>query len=72
MSVNNIKLFLDFTQSNLNFETSFVGIHQVLIEIWSFEHEFQARNFGHFRISKGVKFANELFTKLLHFIRSSN
>ena len=41
-----MKLFLDFTQSNLNFERSFVTIHQVLRKIWLFENEFQARNFG--------------------------
>ena len=31
---------LNFKQSNLIFEPSFVGIHQVLREIWPFEHEF--------------------------------
>ena len=30
----------------LKFEPSFVEIHQVLREIWLFEHEFQARNLG--------------------------
>ena len=39
-------LFLDFTQSNLNFEPSFVGIDQVLREIWLSEHEFHTTNFG--------------------------
>ena len=39
-------LFLELKQSNLNFELSFVGIHQVLKETWIFEHKFQARNFG--------------------------
>ena len=29
-----------------NFKPLFVGIHQVLREIWLFEHKFQARNFG--------------------------
>ena len=28
--IGNIKLFLDLKQSNLNFEHSFVGIHQIL------------------------------------------
>ena len=42
MLINNILLFLDFTQRNLNFESSFVGIHQILREIWLFEHEFQS------------------------------
>ena len=41
-----MKLFSNFTQFNLNFESSFAGIHQVLREIWLFQHEFQARNFG--------------------------
>ena len=41
-----MSLFLNFAQSYLNFEPSFVGIHQVLREIWRFELEFQARNFG--------------------------
>ena len=45
MSINNMLLFLDSTQSNLNSKLSFVGIHQVLREIWLFEHKFQARNF---------------------------
>ena len=35
-------LLSDFTQSNLNFEPSFVGIHQALGEIRLFEHEFRA------------------------------
>ena len=39
-------LLLDSTQSNLNFESSFVGIHQVLRKIWLSGHEFQAGNFG--------------------------
>ena len=43
--INNMQLFLDSTQSNLNFEPSFVAILQVLREIWLFGHEFQARNF---------------------------
>ena len=38
------------TQFKLNFESSFVGIHQVLRETWLFGHEFQARNFGQFGI----------------------
>ena len=44
--ITNMLLFLNSIQSDLNFEPSFVGIHQVLKEIWLFEHEFQARNFG--------------------------
>ena len=32
--------------SDVNFEPSFVGIHQVVREIWPFEHEFQSGNFG--------------------------
>ena len=35
-------------RTSLNFEPSFVGIHQVLTEIWFFEHEFQNRNFANF------------------------
>ena len=45
-SIINILVFLNAIQSDLNFEPSFVGIHQVLKEIWLFEHEFQAINFG--------------------------
>ena len=45
MSINNMELFLDSTQSSLNFESSFVGIYQVLKEIQLIEHEFQTRNF---------------------------
>ena len=37
---------LSSTQSNLNFEPSVVGIHQVLREILLFEQEFRAGNFG--------------------------
>ena len=33
LSINKMKLFLDFIQSNLNFEPSFVRIFQVLKEI---------------------------------------
>ena len=45
-SINNASLFLDSTQSNLNFEPSFVGIHHALRETWLFEYECQATNFG--------------------------
>ena len=38
---NNMLLFLVSTQSNINSEASFVGIHHVLIKIWVSEHEFQ-------------------------------
>ena len=61
-------LFLDFAQSNIDFEHSFVEIHQVLREIWLIEHEFQARNFGQPRIFGGIKFVNKLFIELLNFI----
>ena len=37
--------FSDSTRLNLNFEPSFVEIHEVLREIWHFEHKFEARNF---------------------------
>ena len=50
MSINNMSLFLDFTRSHLNFETSFVGIHQILREIWLFEHGFQTRNLANFEL----------------------
>ena len=33
-SINDMLLFSDFAQSNLNFELSFVENHQVLREIW--------------------------------------
>ena len=45
-SINNMELYADSTLSNLKFDPSFAGIHQVLREIWLFEHKFQARNFG--------------------------
>ena len=45
-SIINMYLFLSSTQYNLNFEPLLVGIQQVLREIWLFEREFQARNFG--------------------------
>ena len=35
-----MQLVLGSAQSNLNFELSLVGIHQVLREIWLFEHQF--------------------------------
>ena len=44
-SINNMKLFLDSTQSNLNFLPSLVGTHQVLRERRLFEQRFYARNF---------------------------
>ena len=50
----------------------FVGIHEVLGEIWLFEHEFQARDFGQLWVFGGIKFASKLFIKLLDFIRISN
>ena len=46
MSINGMQQFLDFKQSNLNFESLFVGIHEVLTEIRLSEHKFQARNFS--------------------------
>ena len=62
-------LFLDSTLSNLNFEASFVGIRDVLIEIWMLEHEFQNRNFSQFRIFLRVmKSANKLLIKYLSFV----
>ena len=59
--IENIKLFLDSKQSNLNFELSFVGIHKVLRGIWLFEQEFQTRNFGKLQILGGIRFVNKLF-----------
>ena len=38
--------FSDSTQSDLNSVPSFVGICQVLGEMWLFEHKFQVRKFG--------------------------
>ena len=67
-SINNVQLLFDSAQSNLNFESSFVEIHQVLREILLFEHEFQARNFGHFRIFGVIKSVNKLFIELLKLI----
>ena len=77
-SIDNTYLFLDFIQSNLNFEPSFVGIHQVLREIWLFEHKFQALHLfkieilANFEFLGGMKFVNKLFIKILNFIRISN
>ena len=68
----NTLLFLNFIQSDVNFEPSFVRIRQVLREIWLFEHEFLARNFGQFRIFGGIKFVNKLVIKLLNLIHISN
>ena len=67
-----MQLLLDSTQSNLNFEPSFVAILQVLREKWLFEHEFQARNFDQIWIFGGIKFVNKLFIELLNLIRISN
>ena len=41
-----MQLFSDSAQSNLNLDSSFVGIHEVQRETWLFEHKFQDRNFG--------------------------
>ena len=57
-SIDNTYLFSNFTPLNLNFESSFVGICQIFMEIWLFVHEFQNRNFGQFRIFRGIKFSN--------------
>ena len=65
-------LYLDSTQANLNFEPSFVGIHQVLRERWLFDHEFQTGNFGQRRIFGGIKLVNKLFIKLLNFVGISH
>ena len=70
--MKNIKLFSDSKQSNLNFEHLCVGIHQVLREIWLFEHEFQTRNFGQLRIFGSIRFVNKLFIKLVNSISISN
>ena len=67
-----IALIKDSKQFNLNFEHSFVGIHQVLREIWLFEHEFQTRNFGQLRNFGSIRFVNKLFIKLLDSISISN
>ena len=70
-SINSMQIFLVFKQSNLSFELSFVEIHQVLREIWLFEHEFQASKFGELRISGSIEFVNKLFIKLRNSIRVS-
>ena len=38
--IDNIQQYLDSIQSNVNFEPSFAAIHEVLREIWLFEHKF--------------------------------
>ena len=58
---NDMQLFLDFTQSNSNFEPSVAGIHEVLREMWLFEHNFQARNFSQLKSFGGIKFVIKLF-----------
>ena len=68
-SINNMWLFLNFTQCSLNFEPSFVRIHQVLKDIWLFEHKFQARNFDQLPTFGGIKLLNKLFIKLLNSFR---
>ena len=50
--ISNISLFLDCTQSNLNFEPSFAGIHEILKVIWLFEHK------GLVKLIKRVKIAH--------------
>ena len=65
--INNMLPFSNFTQSNLNFEPSFVRICQVLTEIWPFLNEFENENFGQLRIFGSVKFANKLLIKYPHF-----
>ena len=65
--INNMQLFLDFKQSNLNFESTFVEIHSVLIEIRLFEHEFQNRNFGQFRIFEGDQICKQAVRKITTF-----
>ena len=67
-----MQLLLDSKQSNLNFEPLFVGIHQVLRDIWLFEPEFQARTFSQLRIYGGIKFVHKLVIKLVNSICISN
>ena len=69
-SIINLLLFLNSIQSNLNFEPSFVDVHQVLREIWLFKHEFQDKFWP--TLSFWVKFVNKLFLKLLNFIHISD
>ena len=45
MSINNMQLFLDYTQSILNFEPSIAGIHEVLREIKLCEHKISSYKF---------------------------
>ena len=71
-SINYVQLFLDCIQSNFDFKPSFDEIYQVLREIWLFEHEFQATNFGQLPSFGSIKFVNQLYIKLLNFIRISN
>ena len=53
--------------TNLKFELSFARTHPVLREIWLFEHEFQARNFGQFRIFRGIKICQQTVHKIARF-----
>ena len=65
--INNMQLFLDSTQSNLNYERSFPRIHEVLGEVWLSEHKFQTRNFDQLRIFEGIKFVNKTVQRINNF-----
>ena len=69
--ISNMKLFSDSAQSKLNFESSFVGIHEVMRETWLFEYKFQDRNFGQLLIFWGIKFVNNRFIISINFCRIS-
>ena len=48
MLINNMKLFLDSTQSSLNFEPLVAGIHDVLRKIWLFNIIFKLEILANF------------------------
>ena len=59
-----MQLFLDSTQSNLNYERSFARIHEVLGEVWLSEQKFQTRNFDQLRVFEGIKFVNKTVQRI--------
>ena len=75
--IKNIKLFLDYKQSNSNFQYSFVGIRQVLRGRDSFLNmNFKLGILANFKFfffwGGGIRFVNKLFIKLVNSISFSN
>ena len=64
--INDMILFLDSKQSNLNFEPSFAAIHEVLREIWLFEHKFKLEILANFEFL-GYQICQQTFNKIYKF-----